>query len=114
MSAADFEAPRVFVKRSHGAPKRTALYERAILRTLAKAAPHVRGDVTLVFADDATVPRLNRRYRGIDRPTDVLSFELGDGAVAGEPFGDVIVSLDAARPQARESDATTRNELLRL
>jgi rRNA maturation RNase YbeY len=114
MCAADFEGPRVFVRRSRGSPKRTAVFEHAVLRTLAKAAPHVLGDVTLVFADDATVRRLNRRYRGVDRPTDVLSFELGDGDEPGEPFGDVIVSLDTARRQARDYDATTRDELLRL
>jgi rRNA maturation RNase YbeY len=114
MRAASDEGPQVHVRRTGSAPKRTARFERAVLRTLAVAAPHVRGDVTLVLTTDAAVRRLNRRYRGKDVPTDVLSFELGEGGLAGEPFGDVVVSVDAARRQARDYDATPSEELVRL
>lgn len=114
MPAANVEGPRVFVRRGRSAPKRTATFERAVLRALARAAPHVRGDVTLVLTTDAAVRRLNRRYRGHDKSTDVLSFELSDGNTAGEPFGDVIVSVEAARRQGREYDATTSEEIARL
>ncbi|HME82595.1 MAG TPA: rRNA maturation RNase YbeY [Candidatus Eremiobacteraceae bacterium] len=102
------------VRRARKAPKRTARFERAVLHTLAAAAPQVRGDVTLVLTTDEAVRRLNRRYRGKDVPTDVLSFELGGGERPGEPFGDVVVSVDAARRQARDYDATLSEELLRL
>ncbi|HEV2907824.1 MAG TPA: rRNA maturation RNase YbeY [Candidatus Eremiobacteraceae bacterium] len=114
MPAANVDGPRVFVKRARGAPKRTAAFERAILRTLARAAPHVRGDVTLVLARDATVQKLNRRYRGRDATTDVLSFDLGAGTAPGEPFGDIVISIDAARRQAREYEATVGEEITRL
>jgi probable rRNA maturation factor len=114
MSAANVDGPRVFVKRARGAPKRTAAFERAILRTLARVAPHVRGDVTLVLARDATVRKLNRRYRGRNATTDVLSFDLGTGVTPGEPFGDIVVSVDAARRQARDYDATIGEEITRL
>ena len=114
MPAANVDGPRVFVKRARGAPKRTATFERAVLRTLARAAPHVRGDVTLVLARDATVRKLNRRYRGRDAATDVLSFDLGAGTTPGEPFGDIVVSVDAARRQARDYDATVGEEITRL
>jgi probable rRNA maturation factor len=114
MPAASVDGPRVFVKRARGAPKRTAGFERAILRTLARVAPHVRGDVTLVLARDTTVRKLNRRYRGRDATTDVLSFDLGSGVTPGEPFGDIVVSVDAARRQARDYDATLGEEITRL
>jgi probable rRNA maturation factor len=114
MPAANVDGPRVFVKRARGAPRRTAAFERAILRTLARAAPHVRGDVTLVLARDATVRKLNRRYRGRDATTDVLSFDLGAGVTPREPFGDIVISIDAARRQAREYEATVGEEITRL
>lgn len=114
MPAANADGPRVFVRRRRGAPKRTTSFVRAIEQTLAKAAPDVRGDVTLVLAGDETVRRLNKRYRGKDRATDVLSFGLGDGRRLGEPFGDIVVSVDAARRQARDYGATTSQEIVRL
>jgi len=106
--------PRVFILRRRGAPQRTAGFARAIARTLAAAAPHVRGDVTLLLASDEAVRRLNKRYRGKDGTTDVLSFGLADGRRPGEPFGDIVVSVDAARRQAREYDATLEREIERL
>jgi len=63
----------------------------------AKRALGVRGEVGLAFLDDAAIQRLNRRYRRHDRPTDVLSFPSNaDGCL-----GDLAISLDAARRQAR-------------
>jgi len=114
MRAASADGPHVFVRRRRGAPKQTSGFVRAIERTLAHAAPHVRGDVTLVLTGDEAVRRLNKRYRGKDRATDVLSFGLGDGRQRGEPFGDIVISVDAARRQAREYGATTRQEIVRL
>ena len=114
MSAASVDGPRVFVVRKRGAPRRTAGFARAVERALAAAAPDVRGDVTLVLTGDAAVRRLNKRYRGKDRATDVLSFGLGDGRRAGEPFGDIVISVDTARRQAREYDATLGREIERL
>jgi probable rRNA maturation factor len=104
----------VFVQRKRGAPKRTAAFARAVEHTLAKAAPHVCGDVTLVLTSDETVRRLNKRYRGVDRPTDVLSFGLGAGRRRGEPFGDIVISVETARKQARAYGATTDQEIVRL
>ena len=114
MAAASDDGPRVFVRRTAKAPKRTAIFKRAVLGTLARAAPDVRGDVTLVLTGDAAVRRLNRRYRGSDRTTDVLSFELSSGDRPGEPFGDIVVSVDAARRQARAYGVTAHDEILRL
>lgn len=91
-----------------------ASLERAVLAVLAAAAPHVRGEITIVLATDREVRRLNRTFRGKDTPTDVLSFEVGDGREAGEPFGDVVVSVETAKRQAKDYDATLGTELERL
>jgi probable rRNA maturation factor len=86
----------------------------AVAATLAEAAPRVRGEVTVVLTGDRDIARLNRTYRGKDRPTDVLSFDIGEGLEAGEPFGDVVISVETARRQAREYDAPLVTEVQRL
>jgi probable rRNA maturation factor len=58
--------------------------------------------VTLVLTDDAEIHRLNRDYRGSDRPTDVLAFALDEGGPVfpHAPLGDVVVSVERAGLQA--------------
>lgn len=77
------------------------LAESAARRMLER---HGRGDaeVGLRFTDDAELHRLNLRFRGVDAPTDVLSFPCDDPPLPGEPdyAGDIAVSLDRARSQA--------------
>jgi len=86
----------------------------AVLATLAKAAQHISGEVTVVLTGDKEIRRLNKRYRGMDKPTDVLSFDVGDGLAAGAPFGDVVVSVETARRQARVYAAPLVEEMRRL
>jgi probable rRNA maturation factor len=74
----------------------------------------VAGDVGVLLTSDPAIQTLNRRYRSKDSPTDVLAFPLGDGLRAREPFGDVVISLDTAKRQAREYGATLSHELNRL
>lgn len=76
--------------------------------------PAARGEIAIVLVDDDEIRRLNRTYRGKDRPTDVLSFDIGDGLSPGEPLGDVVVSVPTARRQAREYGARLADELRRL
>jgi rRNA maturation RNase YbeY len=87
---------------------------RAALLALGAAAPRVRGELTVVLTDDAEIRELNRRYRGRDGSTDVLSFSLGDGHSPETPFGDIVISLQTARRQAREYGASLQTELERL
>lgn len=52
------------------------------------------GEMSVVLVDDETIQELNLKYRGIDRPTDVLSFEV-DGPY-GEMVGEVVISPESA------------------
>ena len=73
-------------------------------------------ELSLVLVSDAVMRRLNRRWRGADRPTDVLSFAQAEGQ-GGAPeglLGDVVISVDTARRQARERAAPLARELDRL
>ena len=64
--------------------------------------------MTLLLTDDASLRRLNRAYRGRDRPTDVLSFAQLEGAPlvvapgASCTLGDVAISFERAQRQAAE------------
>ena len=75
-------------------------------------------EVVILLADDATLQDLNRRFRRLDHPTDVLSFEAGDGAVspacAIQHLGDVAVSIERARRQAVEYGHSFQRELAYL
>ena len=81
---------------------------------LAAASPDIRGEVTIVLTDDAEMRELNARYRKKDRATDVLSFNIEDGMAPGVPFGDVVVSVETARRQARAYGAPLVEEMQRL
>jgi len=74
----------------------------------AAAALRVRGEVSLVLAGDRLLRRLNREFRGKDRPTDVLSFP-GGGGEAG--LGDVVISVERAERNARDFGRTLPEEL---
>ena len=72
-------------------------------------------EVSLVFVDDAYIRGLNQQYRGLDNPTDVLSFAMQEGEpVPGEEeellLGDVVISLQAAERQALEYGHSFRRE----
>ncbi|ADU52250.1 protein of unknown function UPF0054 [Thermaerobacter marianensis DSM 12885] len=93
-----------------------SLLPAVVERLLAAEGLAVPVEVSLTFVDDAAIHELNRRYRGKDAPTDVLSFPqleqeeiaaLRDPvpAVLGPdllPLGDVVISLERAAAQARE------------
>ena len=75
----------------------------------------------VVVTGDVAVRDLNRRYRGEDAPTDVLSFALREDAEefvlppdASLRLGDVVVSLPAARRQAKEAGHSLERELALL
>lgn len=70
------------------------------------------GAIAVLLADDATLRALNRRWRRIDRATDVLSF--GYGTRARRVSGDVAISLDRMRDQARRFRTGEARELARL
>lgn len=79
-----------------------------VVAELEALSPQTEVDITLV--DDAAIHELNRTYRGIDRPTDVLSFALDEGEEEPEVdddeiehlLGDVIISAPTAVRQGEE------------
>ncbi|MGH9468310.1 MAG: rRNA maturation RNase YbeY [Terriglobales bacterium] len=70
-------------------------------------AAGLSGTVSVRLMDDASIRRLNRRFRHKDRPTDVLSFPISANGNAG----DIAISLDTARRQARRLRHSLDREL---
>ena len=76
-------------------------------------------EVSITFVEDPEIHALNRDYRGIDRPTDVLSFECDniedEFAPAGddEPYelGDIVIAPDVAQRQTADFGTTFSDEL---
>lgn len=102
----------VSVCRADGRPARRA----ALARWLAAVAPaSARGTVTIVLADDVEVRRLNRRWRGRNRATDVLSFPADPTTPQprGLPrhLGDIVIATGVAATQAKAYGHTLATEL---
>jgi probable rRNA maturation factor len=73
-----------------------------------------RVELSVLLTTDAGIRDLNRRWRRKDRPTDVLSFPAGapaPGSTGPWHLGDVILSLDTARRQARAHRRALSDEL---
>ena len=79
-------------------PSRSTL-QRFLAR--AQEVVRLRGHVTVLFATDAAIRKLNRQFRGKNKATDVLSFP-AETLVQKQEKGDLAISVDTARKQARE------------
>ena len=87
-------------------------------RWLTRVAPaRARGGVSVALVSDARVRALNRRYRGKDHATDVLSFpaerpgRVRRSLVVERFLGDIVIARGAARRQAREARHSEATEL---
>ena len=85
----------------------------ALVRAALAGEDRRPGELGIVLTGDAPVRELNRRWRGLDRATDVLSFGYDEtpGAVIN---GDLIVSMDRVDVQAKRFRVTRGRELARL
>lgn len=69
-------------------------------------------ELSLSLVRDPQIRVLKRDYFGIDAPTDVLSFPVGDFPGPGpRPLGDIVISLDTARRAAKAFETTLEREL---
>ena len=101
--------------RGRRAPTLAARLGRSARRLL-RALDLRHGELSLLLVSDGEMRRLNRRWRGRDRPTDVLAFAQAEGP-GGAPdgmLGDVVISVDTARRQAAERGETLGREAERL
>jgi probable rRNA maturation factor len=100
---------------------RLADMRRGVQSALVSAGLECRGELTILVTSDAHMREMNRAYRGVDTPTDVLAF---GGASEGEAFvcspeasgylGDIVISYPRALQQAAERGHPVAEELLVL
>lgn len=96
---------------------RKRLYRRDDLRRLADRIAKGEGltgeaEVSVLLCDDARMRELNRAYRGEDKATDVLSFEMG-ATPPGAPriLGDIVISLETVEQRYPDDPAGQRDEV---
>lgn len=103
---------------------------RDLVRSAVKAALEymdfpLKSEVSVMFTDDEEIHELNRLHRGVDRPTDVLSFPLFEYDENGDIteddldfnpngemiLGDIVISLETASRQAQEYGHSFEREI---
>lgn len=103
---------------------------RDLVRSAVKAALEymdfpLKSEVSVMFTDDEEIHKLNRLHRGVDRPTDVLSFPLFEYDENGDIteddldfnpngemiLGDIVISLETASRQAQEYGHSFEREI---
>jgi probable rRNA maturation factor len=90
------------------------LIKKIVSETL-KAEGVEKGEVSVVVCDDEFIKALNKQYRGIDEPTDVLAFPFTNKASPPRRIlGEIIVSLQAAEEQAASFSHTPEEEFTLL
>jgi len=104
-------------------------FERIAAMVLRHESQPLNRGLTLVITDDEYIRQLNRQYRDVDEPTDVLSFPTQEDAPGGgasaepafvtpeemDPYlGDVVISFPTARAQAEAQGRPVEDELALL
>ena len=106
---------RIYVRRVRSVERLSvSLIKRCILATLRLEGVNVPCEVSVLITDDEGIREINSRFRGLDKPTDVLSFpaqvflpgEFDRGVADPEtrlvPLGDIIISAGRVDKQAHE------------
>lgn len=97
-----------------------ALSERTVslrAKRMLSALQMEKAELSIVLTGDKQIHKLNKLYRGKDRPTDVLAFAMQEGefgTVSAGLLGDVIVSIPTAARQARERNVEPLAEVTML
>ena len=91
---------------------------RRAIETVGRLYGAEDAEVSVTLTDDAHIHELNRIYRAVDRPTDVLSFALIEseepeivGAQGHDVLGDLVISLERVAAQAEEYGHSPLREL---
>lgn len=77
-----------------------------------------KAEVSVSFVDNETIHQLNKQYRNVDRPTDVLSFPLGENGIydlnhetGAKLLGDIVISAEKAFEQAELYNHSLQREI---
>lgn len=94
------------------------LIRRCCTATLVKEGFEGSAEVSVSFLDNAQIRQLNAEHRGVDAPTDVLSFPLGENGIydrnpdtGASMLGDIVISVEKATEQAELYGHSLRREI---
>jgi probable rRNA maturation factor len=107
---------QIEVHNEQGYPVDADALVRAALTVLAAHEIEPDSTMTIVIEDDAAIAALNRQFRGVDAPTDVLSFPMDAPPMPGEPpyLGDLMIAFPYAQAQASREGFSHAHGLLLL
>ncbi|MCL5772924.1 MAG: rRNA maturation RNase YbeY [Firmicutes bacterium] len=85
---------------------------RKLVNSVIKTAPaeenaDSEGELSILFTGDQFIQKLNKKYRGIDSPTDVLAFPMEDPRL----LGDIVISAERALAQASDFNHPAEHEI---
>ena len=93
--------------------ERWQVFGEQALKAIGKVGYHA----TIAFVSDRQIKILNQRFRGLDKPTDVLSFPAGDEEhieTSESSLGDIAISVERAESQASENGLVFEKEIAQL
>ena len=73
------------------------------------------GEIAVLLTDDAAIQEMNAQWRGMDKPTNVLSFPAGEhGAPQNVHLGDIAIACETVAREAKDEDKTFSDHLAHL
>jgi len=92
------------------------LAEATILAAMGESgvALAANAEISVVFCDDRFIRDLNRKWRGIDKPANVLSFPAGGDAASAPLLGDIVIAFETASQEASEAGKPLRDHVANL
>ena len=93
---------------------------KRVMTIMLRSLPKINTEVSILIMDDGPMRLLNNKYRGINAPTDVLSFPMTEKEENNIPpdapylLGDIAISLETAARQAENAGHTINKEVVLL
>jgi probable rRNA maturation factor len=88
---------------------------KKVAQKVLEIVEHGQAELSIALVGNAKIRTLNAKFRKKDYPTDVLSFPAGDELPTGvRLLGDVVISVEKAREQAKQRGRTLNEEMVTL
>ena len=94
-------------------PRAAAIIRKAIVAA-AKAASTPLAELAIVLTNDSSIRALNRDWRGLDAPTNVLSFPAGASKAGPRVLGDIVIAYQTMAREARDEGKPFAHHLAHL
>ena len=97
--------------------KKAPRAEQTVRKAIAAAAAMLStagGEVSIVLTGDSDMKKLNKKWRGIDKPTNVLSFPAPKAASGDGMLGDIVIAYETVRHECDDEDKDFLHHLAHL